>query len=480
MRYIAIIATAAAIVAMPLRAQAPAFAPGQVTQRVAARLDSTQTYALYLPSRYTAQKTWPVLVVMDPRGRAAFALELFREAAERHGWMVFSSYRTLSDADSAADVNDRALTAILDEAGRLRGDPRRLYLAGFSGTARQGWSFAYDLRESMAGLIGVGGGMPGPSALWPALLKDASFAFFGAAGDVDFNENEIYAADTLLDRTTLPHRVTYFRGAHSWFPKEMAAEAVDWMQLQAMKSGLAERDERWIDSLFAARLAAARALERRGEPAKAYHELRSITADFGELRDVQDVEDAVARLGRDRRVRRAMEHRRAAEQRVTEYKPVVQAHVRALRERQPIIPDGESLSRLRIPALLRQAADSTDAEGARAAGAMLETAYSMFAYYEARFHLDGGDPARALAALRIARAIKPRNPQLCYAFAVAQAQAGDADAALGELRCAADGGVLTPAILEREKLLDPLRSDPRFRELLERVRTAPTAPQPRD
>ena len=75
---------------------------------------------------------------MDPRGRALVPLSLFKDAAERLGYILLSSYNTVSDG--AAEPNVRALDAMLQEAQEhFAVDERRIYLAGFSGTARMSW-----------------------------------------------------------------------------------------------------------------------------------------------------------------------------------------------------------------------------------------------------------------------------------------------------------------------------------------------------
>ena len=42
--------------------------------------DTAQHYAQLLPAGYRADRRWPVLFVLDPRGRALHALRLFAEA----------------------------------------------------------------------------------------------------------------------------------------------------------------------------------------------------------------------------------------------------------------------------------------------------------------------------------------------------------------------------------------------------------------
>lgn len=470
-RLIALLATA---LASPLAAQAP----GRVTERIVARTDSTQSYALYVPSAYTEGRAWPVLFLMDPRGRALVPLELFREAAERHGWLLLSSYRTLSDADSASDVNERAINAMLVEAqSRFRLDTRRFYLAGFSGTARNAWLFAEPLGEHLAGVIAVGGGYPLPRAIWlNGLPRMRPFAHFGTAGTTDFNHDEMRRVHADLASTAFPRRFVEFDGTHSWPPKAVAAEALEWMQLLAMKQGLAERDDRWLDSLLTARRRHAASLDSAGKLADALEEHRSLAADFEGLRDIAPERARFAEMDRDPRVRRAAARRDELGRRVFEYRSSVSSIVDEARAaRQPPSPE-RLLARLRVADLKREAADTADRDAAFAARRMLEHAFSVTASYEARAYLQSRDFARALAVLRVAGEIHPGNPFVCYSTARAHAQLGATADALQALACAVDAGAVPAATLERDPLLEPLRAEPRFTELKERARARPAPP----
>src|SRR5262245_49870742 len=65
--------------------------PGKLSARVVCRHDSSQTYALYIPSTYTPQRSWPMLYLLDPGARGRFAVERFAKAAEREGFLVAGS-----------------------------------------------------------------------------------------------------------------------------------------------------------------------------------------------------------------------------------------------------------------------------------------------------------------------------------------------------------------------------------------------------
>ena len=230
------LARAAALLALsalpvaPVAGQAPTPTParGTVTERVTSAADPAQSYALYLPTRWSPGERRPLLVLMDPRGQAAVPMERFRAAAERHGWIVCSSWNTVSESDSALALNDRAVNAIVADAlDRYGADSTRLYFAGFSGTARYAWALTQQrlARGGVAGIIGIGAGFPQTAETWlPQLRQQKPFPFWSAAGSTDYNLDEMARLDTLLRSTALPHRFTGFEGGHEWLPPELAAE----------------------------------------------------------------------------------------------------------------------------------------------------------------------------------------------------------------------------------------------------------------
>ena len=61
-----------------------------------------------------------------------------------------------------------------------------------------------------------------------------TFAVFSTAGTEDFN----YLEMRLLDRKlSSPHFLAVFEGGHTLPPDDIALDALEWMELQAMQSG---------------------------------------------------------------------------------------------------------------------------------------------------------------------------------------------------------------------------------------------------
>ncbi len=69
----------------------------QMIAKVATLASPDQQYALYLPPGYSSSRRWPVLIMLDPRGRAEATLARVQEGARRNGWIVMSSHQSRSD-----------------------------------------------------------------------------------------------------------------------------------------------------------------------------------------------------------------------------------------------------------------------------------------------------------------------------------------------------------------------------------------------
>ena len=168
----------------------------------------------------------------------------------------------------------RVLAALTnDVAARLAVNPKRVYLAGMSGGARTALGVALASKE-IAGVIASSAGYPDSN-----IRKTLSFPLFATAGTDDFNHLEMRKLDRAL---TTPHRLVIFNGGHVWLSSELAMQAIEWMELHAMKAGLKPRDEAEIDRLLASRMAAVGT----GSDKETFRALQAIADDFDGLRDV--------------------------------------------------------------------------------------------------------------------------------------------------------------------------------------------------
>lgn len=448
------IGLAVALLAFPaaaLAAEPQSFVHGGFTENVPTLADPAQTYTAYLPSTYDEKRKWPVLLIFDPRQRGTFAAKIFREAAEKHGWILVSSNQTRSDGDMKPNID--AINALWPEVRRrFASDPRRIYAAGFSG----GGILALLLggRVPLAGVIDASGRRSAVE------LKAPAFAHFGTAGLADFNYVEMRELDDAFAKMRAPHRFEPYDGTHSWMPERLAAAGVEWMELLAMRAGLRERDGAMIGEAYARALAAAGA---RGATKKldALRDYRWIVETFDGLVDVAAARSALAALEANPEVAKL----RAAEQRAFGYEQsMIQRLSRAVAmlEQGPL-PIGMLRSELRLADLQAKARSATF-EG-QAAQRVLESTFVQFSFYLYRDAVESKKFQKAATLLQLANEIKPNLPLVLYNLACAQARAGDAKAAMASLTSAVANGFTDAPKIASDEDLATLRELPEYKHL---------------
>ena len=294
-----IMLTVLLLLAATMPARAADLPAGQIIDRVVCAADPSQSYALFVPANYTPSRSWPVIFAFDPGGRGRIPVERYQAAAERYGYVVVGSNNS---RNGSTEITRIVATMTNDVAARLAVDPKRVYLAGMSGGARVALGIALASKD-IAGVIASSAGYPDTR-----VRQKLSFPVFATAGTEDFNHLEMRRLDREL---ATPHRLVIFNGGHVWLSSELAVQAVEWMELHAMKTGLTPRNDAEIDRQLTSRLASAGT----GTDTETFRRVRAIADDFQGLRDVSALAKRAAELGRDRGVRAALDAERDEDRR---------------------------------------------------------------------------------------------------------------------------------------------------------------------
>jgi pimeloyl-ACP methyl ester carboxylesterase len=287
------------VIASVTTARAQDLPRGSLVDAVKCATDASQTYALYLPSTYSAERSWSLLMGFHPGGRGRAMVETYESAAEQYGYIVVGSNNS---RNGPWDVSIAALRAMSDDvARRFNIDPNRVYLTGMSGGARVALQIALD-SKNVAGVIASSAGFADNQP-----RASVSFPIFATAGTDDFNYIEMRQVDRKL---TSPHYLALFAGGHTLPPKPVAVEAIEWLELQAIKSKRRARDETLVERLFEKRMAK---VDAAASPLDALQLLTPIVADFTGLRDVSTVAARADALSKQPDVKKALARERADE-----------------------------------------------------------------------------------------------------------------------------------------------------------------------
>ncbi|MCM2255359.1 MAG: hypothetical protein NDJ94_06765 [Vicinamibacteria bacterium] len=446
----------AAALAALLAATAPQ--PGRIVDGLACPSDPRQTYALYLPTTYTPEKKWPLLFVFDPRGAGADAAEVFRAAAEELGVIVAASNDTRSDGPW--EPNARAVRAMWpDVRAAYAVDERRIYAAGFSGGHTVAWLLAKD-SGAVAGLVAVGGRLRAETRADPPAT-----AWYGLAGDADFNHLEMKAIAAGLQAAGRDHRLASFAGEHEWPPPGAATDALRWLELIALRDGRRAPDPAFVERALAADLARARAEEEAGALTAALRQHESIVASYHGVADTAASAAAAARLRASKEQQRVAKDERKWDAWEREQVAVTGAALARVAAREEAVVVAAAAAEVGIDTLLGRARRSGP-EGA-AARRVLSWLRVQSAFYLWR-DLDGsGALRRAALMLGLACEITPERAVLHVRHATALAKAGDRKAALAALGRGLDAGFADRERLAAEPLLAPLLDAPEIRRRLD-------------
>jgi len=444
-----------------LPAQGADFARGRMVEGLSCAVDPTATYSLYLPSGYTTEKRWPVLLIFDARGRSVRAAERFVAAAERYGWVLVSSNDTRSD--ESWDPNVKAVNALWPEIhDRLAIDKRRIYATGFSGGAMVAWVLGMQSGR-LAGVIGCGGRYE--EDFFP---KEDAFAHFGTAGDQDFNYQGMRDVDQCFEGLRSRHRLEVFEGVHQWMPPAMATEAVEWMEVQAMATGDLEVDGEWLSEVYEKDAGRARELEASGEIVAAMRRWQAIARTYEGLLDVGSARNRASQLAADSRVVATLKKERTWDAFEAKSLRQLQQTLGRIEVQDVPMPASRVVRELGLKRIKNLAAGN-DRVKALAAQRSMETIFVQFAFYLPRDYIAASQWRMAETVLDVASRIKPDVGYVRYNLACAQAHNGRADEALENLEAAVRIGVGNATMLQEDPDLVTLREEPRFQTLLSRL-----------
>ncbi len=445
-----------------VNAAAEDFARGIIIERVASKQDAGQTYALYLPLNYTPEKRWPILYGFDPGGRGRLPVELFQEAAEKYGYILVGSNNSRNGPN--VDVGAAIKAMWEDTHARFSIDERRIYAAGMSGGARVALAFGHVYEGQVAGVIACSAGFP--SNIAPSV--STPFVVYGTAGTDDFNEPELFQLDLTLESFNVPHHVEIFEGGHDWPPRAYAKRAVEWLEVQAIKSGRRASDVAFVEERFGRALAEARSFEEAKDFDNAYNAYRALVS-FKGLKETTEFEKKVAQLRESKEFKDALARERATIVRQQQRASEIIALGRAFEAGDDNRMTAATTLRHEIEILQKQSQEKKDTPERRVARRVLEGFYVQV-FQEIAVLFQRKDYELAAVKLELATEIKPEDSATRYVLARAYALGGRKKKALDSLRSAVERGFTDLARVEQNKDFDALRSDAEYKKLVEELK----------
>lgn len=444
---------------------------GRVVEKVTCARDSTQTYALYLPSNYVSTRKWPILYAFDPGARGRIPVERFKDAAEKFGWIIVGSNNSRNASAKSSIDAWNAMT--LDSAQRFSIEDGRVYAAGFSGGARMAIMLATQCKDCLAGVIAGGAGFP--EGIEPSATMH--FSLFAIAGIEDFNFPEVKSLDEKLTRAGIIHQIETFGGRHEWPPSAVAIDALAWMELLAMKSARRERDAMLIEQLWNERLTQAQELENAKKIYDAYQIYLSLSATFQSLREIAEIDKKLDQLRNSREVRDALRDEQQQIRKQRDLEAQILGWIAATRQDSSASSDRNTQAndqgldaRTRLHAMLTELRGQVKAEqdsaSRRVARRVLSGQYIGLFERGSNSLQNQKRYDEAVWFFTLATEVDPERAGAFYYLAWAYNSKGDRKKSLKALQTAVDKGFADVAGLESNKAFDSLRNDPQFQKIV--------------
>ena len=432
---------------------------GKVTDKVVVQTAPDQSYAVFLPTAYSPERSWPTVFCFDPRARGKIAIERFVQAAEKHGYIVMCSNNSRNGLTGQAVA--QIFTDFWDDAhARFSIDKNRTYAAGFSGGARLATTFASRCRGCLAGVIGAGAGFGADIA--PD--EKTPFAYFGIVGIDDFNFGEMWELEKKLAQLHAPYRFENFGGGHEWAPQEKIEQAFAWLTLQAMKSGVAPKDEKFIEEQFNVRSAAADQVLSGGHYVDAHRAFSSIVRDFVAFRDVKLAAEKLEQVSKTAELKKEV----STEEELYRRQLREAGEIRMLWMQQPN-PEETGLPRpqatVRLADWRKKKELTVDSRDRRLARRILSHLL-IESIESAQANLRSSNYTQALANFQLAKEVDPKNSNTAFEIARVYALNKQRKPALQSLEEAVSLGFKDVSRLKAEIAFSSLSDEPRYQKLL--------------
>ena len=243
--------------------QVDTFRKGEVIDSI--RVGTTsETYALYLPNSFDHNTLSAIVFIFDPGGRGKTGILPFESSAEKYNYILICSNNSKNGPFSTNfKIIDRLFESVFST---FNIDENRIYTAGFSGGSRLASAIAV-LTGQIQGVIACGAGFSSESSHVP--MSKEPFSYVGLVGERDMNYYEMFEVHDWLNRFQIDHEIFTFDGDHRWPTGKEIEKAFDWLELQAYKRYLKDRDHAITAQIFKS------TLDRANSFYKEQHYLRS-------------------------------------------------------------------------------------------------------------------------------------------------------------------------------------------------------------
>jgi hypothetical protein len=432
------------------------YKPGNIYSAISCRLDSSVTYALYLPVNYDTLSKFPVLFFFDPHAEGLLPVEKYKDLADKYGFIFIGNNN--SKNGNSLEANATFGSAMMTDAQtRFSIDGNRIYVCGFSGGSRVAGTIA-QTNPSVSGVIACSASMPET-----ANLSASHFMYIGIAGTEDFNYLEMKKQDEGFSNYSLHHELLTFEGKHEWAPVELLNEAITGLELEAMKKHVMPLKNKVADDFIIRSETKAMLLEKSGKKFELRNHYRKMIGFLEGLRDVSVYKKKKDDLEKSVPYQQEVKAKKEAEEKEAVLK---NQYVQLLSEKDEVWWSSE------INSINQRIKDGKDKEEVLVQKRILNY-LSLASYMYSNNAMNQNNSDAAIHFLNLYKIIDPSNSEHSYMLAEVYAKKGISDKSFSYLHDAVKLGFTDLPRLQADENFISLKTFPEFNEVIKEINLKP-------
>ncbi len=285
----------------PLKSQEVTIRKGMVQDSIRINDSIPETFAVYLPTSFEPSGKWPVLFAVDMRGRGKQITHMFREVAEKEGFIVAAS-NSVHDSLSIVQ-NTLVMNRMFNQVFSLFPiHKQRTYTAGLGDGAKYAAILA-SLIKPVEGVIACGASIPYKELIDPK----NPFQFIGIVGRSDHNFNTLVddfgmtkTTKKTLGRSKMIDYLLVFEGGAEWPPHNDLHRALQIFNLRSMSDGNIPRDSAYVGSIYNRNVAELGQRVGKGDYLGAMYLVDEMLTKFKDLVDLDELKRRKRTIGREK------------------------------------------------------------------------------------------------------------------------------------------------------------------------------------
>ncbi|SDQ56082.1 alpha/beta hydrolase [Flagellimonas zhangzhouensis] len=269
---------------------------GEIIQDLKIKDSIGNTYSLYLPTSFSMDKEWPLLMVFDVDSNDNEALAMFAFAAESQGYVLAAP--KLNDSISLTD-NMLITGKVMKEVTTIIPvQPNRIYAAGSDSGGRFA-TLVPILMRNVNGVLCISATLANRELLD---LKEP-FHFVGIVSRDNFNYTAMLMDTKLLDRLKMPNQTLLYDGENIWPGTSYIEKGMELFTLADMAKNKIPKDTAFIENAFQQDIFKVNALRSKGDLLLAEQYLTEMMSMYGAHKNLDSLRSVQKSVRRDKNYR---------------------------------------------------------------------------------------------------------------------------------------------------------------------------------